>query len=69
MAGAFCEEICVKRNFTVPHKPDQNPYAERGANVTQECPLGLSYRPLAAGKSAVLSRERSHSLSRISKCL
>ena len=26
---AFCEEICVKRNFTVPYKPDQNPYAER----------------------------------------
>jgi len=26
---AFCEEICIKRSYTVPYKPDQNPYAER----------------------------------------
>ena len=25
----FCEEICVKRNFTVPYSSPQNPYAER----------------------------------------
>ena len=25
----FCEEICVKRNITVPYNPAQNPYAER----------------------------------------
>ena len=26
---AFCEEICVKRSFTVPYNSAQNPYAER----------------------------------------
>ena len=25
----FCEEICIKRNITVPYNPSQNPYAER----------------------------------------
>ena len=25
----FCEEICVKRSYTVPYAPPQNPYAER----------------------------------------
>jgi len=25
----FCEEICVRRSFTVPYCPPQNPYAER----------------------------------------
>ena len=26
---AFCEELCIKRSFTVPYLPSQNPYAER----------------------------------------
>ena len=26
---AFCEEICIKRNITVPYNPVQNAYAER----------------------------------------
>ena len=25
----FCEEICIRRNITVPYNPQQNPYAER----------------------------------------
>ena len=25
----FCEEVCIKRNITVPYFPAQNPYAER----------------------------------------
>ena len=25
----FCEEICVRRDITVPYQPQQNPYAER----------------------------------------
>lgn len=30
---AFCEEICVKRNWTVPYSSWQNPYAERAWGV------------------------------------
>ena len=26
---AFCEEICVRRTYSVPYEPSQNPYAER----------------------------------------
>ena len=25
----FCEDICIRRNITVPYNPQQNPYAER----------------------------------------
>lgn len=25
----FCEELCIKRSYTVPYEPPQNPYAER----------------------------------------
>mmetsp|Transcript_30269 Transcript_30269/g.78511 ORF Transcript_30269/g.78511 Transcript_30269/m.78511 type:complete len:205 (-) Transcript_30269:16-630(-) len=30
---AFCEEIAVRRSFTIPYKPDQNPYAERAWGI------------------------------------
>ena len=35
---AFCEELCVKRAFSIPYEPRQNPYAER-ANGTVLRPM------------------------------
>ena len=46
---AFCEEMCIKRSYTVPYTPSQNPYAER-AN-------GTLLRPL---RSIIASSPESH---------
>jgi transposase InsO family protein len=29
----FCEEICIRRSYTVPYEPSQNPYAERAWGI------------------------------------